>query len=317
MEYSIERLKNDLGGAFAIPRLFGNVVYGQAGRSGATIDMTPIDEEALMNFLMVARAHKRKVAEILFPDNAKGRVRALQNWINYGWNLITAIHIQEEGSDIPTETVHKYLAIALKIRNEYPETRPLSLSNVSAECDLCQKTLAAWLEAEKEFGAQQPERDLVRICTSCNQLCKEAWRNSSEDPAAKENPIEGIGCLALWLFSPANHLRRSPRVKPLEASDYLYKVLVSPNGSEFADIDKHLKGLRVRGEFKVTRKGGRIYRIPKSQVGKLPLLEDADSGVDEHCLPVGEDEGYGIHEMPDVEDFQAEVCAWDAVWQKV
>ena len=78
--------KNDLSAAFAVPRLFGNVVYGQQGRSGATIDMTPVDEEALMNFLMVARAHKRKVAEILFPDNAKGRVRALQNWINYGWN---------------------------------------------------------------------------------------------------------------------------------------------------------------------------------------------------------------------------------------
>ena len=317
MEHSIERLKNDLSAAFAVPRLFGNVVYGQQGRSGATIDMTPVDEEALMNFLMVARAHKRKVAEILFPDNAKGRVRALQNWINYGWNLITAMHIQQNGSDIPTETVHKYLAIALKIRNEYPETRPLSFSNVSAEHDFCQKALTTWLEAEKEFGTQQPERDLVRICSSCNQMCKDAWRHSSQDPTAKENPIVGIGCLALWLFSPANHLRRSPRVKPLEASDYLYKVLASPNNSEFAEIDKQLKGLRINGEFKVTRKGGRIYRIPKAQVNKLPLAEDADSGVNEPCLPGGEDEGYGIHEMSDIEDFQAEVCAWDAAWQKV
>jgi hypothetical protein len=317
MDPRIEKLKEVLEGPFPTQRLFGTVVYDTEGRRNAFIDPTPVDEEALANLLEAFRGHKRTVASVMFPNKAKGRVRAAQWWVNYGWNLITAIHLKQKPSEISGDTPNKYLRIALKVRLEQLSSWSLPYDNLLAENDLCQKRLVAWLKAEEQFGIQQPDHGLVRICSSCNQLCKEAWRNIIGSPEAKENPIIGMGCPVLWLFSPANHLRRNPKEKPLEAADYLYKVLLSGDSSIFPKIDAELKKIGVPGDFKETRAGGRIYRIPKAHLSKLPVGEGDGTNAPEPYLPVGPEEGYGIHEMPDIEDFEIEICTWDAPWQRV
>lgn len=84
---------------------------------------------------------------------------------------------------------------------------------------------------------------------------------------------------------------------------YYYCILPSGNRSEFGNLDAELKKRGVAADYADLHAGGRLYRIPQTELPKLPkdekgpYLGDDDSGhtiyplVDEAiaCLdPIGE-----------------------------
>jgi len=75
-------------------------------------------------------------------------------------------------------------------------------------------------------------------------------------------------------------------MKAQEASEFRYCVLPSGNREDFPALDAELARRGVRWSFLELRPGGRIYRIPDSELEKLPwdeehqerYLGDDDSG---------------------------------------
>ena len=71
-----------------------------------------------------------------------------------------------------------------------------------------------------------------------------------------------------------------------EAAEYGYCILPSGNREDFPALDAELARRGVRWSFLELRSGGRIYRIPVSELEKLPwdeehqerYLGDDDSG---------------------------------------
>ena len=73
---------------------------------------------------------------------------------------------------------------------------------------------------------------------------------------------------------------------------YKYCILPGGNAREFPQLDKELMKRRVKAEICRLIQGGRIYRIPVSQLGRLPK--------DEKGPYLGDDErGHSIYRCED------------------
>ena len=86
-----------------------------------------------------------------------------------------------------------------------------------------------------------------------------------------------------------------------ENLEYYIKILPSGNQGDFPLIEEQLKGRDVIFESRALKAGGRIYRIPSSEVHKLPKDEKGP------YLPITEESGHSMYidaDNKDWEDFE-------------
>jgi hypothetical protein len=94
---------------------------------------------------------------------------------------------------------------------------------------------------------------------------------------------------------------------------YLYCILPSGNVEEFGCLDGELVKREVAAQYcgfkrRIIGGGGRIYRVPKTDLHKLP--KDGDSPY------LGNDEsGHSMYEMPDVQKYRRKINA--TRWKKI
>ena len=88
----------------------------------------------------------------------------------------------------------------------------------------------------------------------------------------------------------------------------LYCILPSGNADEFPQLDSELIRRGVAAKYCESRHGSRIYWIPNSELGKLP--------VDDKGAYLGDDNsGHSIYPLPDVDEYRkfSEFSEWRTI----
>jgi len=99
---------------------------------------------------------------------------------------------------------------------------------------------------------------------------------------------------------------------------YWYCLLPGGNRDDFPLINKQLRKLGIKAQYAVLTSNGRLYRIPNTEIHKLPkesiklwkeyvqdksthraITSDAESGIPQEYLPIEPDSGHAIYRFND------------------